>query len=70
MIPLLRYNGKGFKDLGDQADRAGIVISEFDSNRLVSAGQAISGLKASFAGAANQITIGLLLGIESVTKGL
>ncbi|WP_122354714.1 phage tail tape measure protein [Pseudomonas coronafaciens] len=70
LIPLLRNNGKGFKELGDQADRAGVVISEFNINRLVSAGQAISGLKATFSGAANQITIGLLPGIESVTKAL
>ncbi|RMN87262.1 Phage tail length tape-measure protein 1 [Pseudomonas coronafaciens pv. coronafaciens] len=70
LIPLLRNNGKGFKEWGDQADRTGNVISGFNIDRLVSAGQAISGLKASFAGAANQITIGLLPGIESVTKGL
>ncbi|RMP80870.1 phage tail tape measure protein [Pseudomonas syringae] len=70
LIPLLRNNGKGFKELGDQADRAGLVISEFNIKRLVDAGQAISGLKATFSGAANQITIGLLPGIESVTKAL
>ncbi|WP_431196629.1 phage tail tape measure protein [Pseudomonas syringae] len=70
LIPLLRNNGKGFKEWGDQADRAGSVISEFNVNRLVAAGQAISGLKATFSGAANQITIGLLPGIESITKSL
>jgi lambda family phage tail tape measure protein len=70
LIPLLRNNGKGFTDLGDQAEHAGAVISEFNINRLVAAGQAISGLKASFSGAANQITIGLLPGIESVTNSL
>ncbi|KKY57448.1 phage tail tape measure protein [Pseudomonas ficuserectae] len=70
LIPLLRNNGKGFKEWGDQAERAGSVISEFNVNRLVAAGQAISGLKATFSGAANQITIGLLPGIESITKSL
>ncbi|MBC8877916.1 phage tail tape measure protein [Pseudomonas cerasi] len=70
LIPLLRNNGKGFKDWGDQADRTGKIISEFNINRLVAAGQAISGLKATFSGAANQITIGLLPGIESITKSL
>nr|WP_276617323.1 phage tail tape measure protein [Pseudomonas syringae] len=70
LIPLLRNNGKGFKDWGDQADRTGKIISEFNINRLVAAGQAISGLKATFSGAANQITIGLLPGIESISKSL
>ncbi|GFM73609.1 hypothetical protein PSCICL_46010 [Pseudomonas cichorii] len=68
LIPLLRDNGKGFKDLGDQAERAGGVISEFNIVRLVEAGKAISAMKDTFAGAANQLTIGLLPGIESVTK--
>lgn len=68
LIPLLRSNGKGFKDLGDQAERAGGVISEFNIVRLVEAGKAISAMKDTFAGAANQLTIGLLPGIESVTK--
>lgn len=68
LIPLLRNNGKGFKDLGDQAERAGAVISEFNIVRLVEAGKAISAMKDTFAGAANQLTIGLLPGIESVTK--
>lgn len=68
LIPLLRNNGKGFKDLGDQAERAGGVISEFNIVRLVEAGKAISEMKDTFAGAANQVTIGLLPGIESVTK--
>ncbi|MFH7417007.1 hypothetical protein, partial [Pseudomonas syringae group genomosp. 7] len=30
LIPLLRNNGKGFKEWGDQVDRAGSVISEFN----------------------------------------
>ncbi|MCV4290993.1 phage tail tape measure protein [Pseudomonas capsici] len=68
LIPLLRNNGKGFKDLGDQAERAGGVISEFNIVRLVEAGKSISAMKDTFAGAANQLTIGLLPGIESVTK--
>ncbi|GFM89325.1 hypothetical protein PSCICO_47240 [Pseudomonas cichorii] len=68
LIPLLRDNGKGFKELGDQAERAGGVISEFNIVRLVEAGKAISAMKDTFAGAANQLTIGLLPGIESVTK--
>ncbi|OQR30255.1 phage tail tape measure protein [Pseudomonas sp. Bc-h] len=70
LIPLLRNNGKEFQALGDQAENAGSVISEFNINRLVTAGQAISGLKATFAGVTNQITIGLLPGIEQATDSL
>lgn len=70
LIPLLRNNGKGFQELGDQAERAGSVISDFNISRLVAAGQAISELKASFTGVTNQIVVGLLPGIESVTEGM
>ncbi|AMA46237.1 hypothetical protein [Pseudomonas alabamensis] len=70
LIPLLRDNGKGFKDAGDQADKLGSVISKFNIERLVDAGQAMRELEATFSGVGQQIAVGLLPGIESVTAGL
>ncbi|MBY5942764.1 hypothetical protein KUW00_17960 [Halomonas sp. DP5N14-9] len=34
LIPLLRDGGKGFADMGDEADRLGIVLSELDIAKL------------------------------------
>lgn len=70
LIPLLQSNGKGFKDLGDRAEKFGLVISRLSIERLVDAGQAVKDLQATFSGASQQLVVGLLPGIESVTKGL
>jgi hypothetical protein len=34
LTPLLRDNGKGFKEMGDQAERAGAVLSDIDIAKL------------------------------------
>ncbi|MFJ5297500.1 DUF4214 domain-containing protein [Pseudomonas sp. NPDC088368] len=70
LIPLLQSNGKGFKDLGDRAEKFGLVISKLSIERLVDAGQAVKDLQGTFSGASQQLVVGLLPGIESVTKGL
>ncbi|WP_296187896.1 hypothetical protein [Pseudomonas sp. UBA1879] len=70
LIPLLQSNGKGFKDLGDRAEKYGLVLSKLSIERLVDAGQAVKDLQATFSGASQQLVVGLLPGIESVTKGL
>ena len=70
LIPLLRDGGKGFKEMGDRAEKLGLVISKFNVDRLVDAGQAVNDLKATFTGAGQQLVVGLLPGIESVTQGL
>ncbi|MDD1982355.1 DUF4214 domain-containing protein [Pseudomonas asiatica] len=70
LIPLLRDGGKGFKDAGDQAEKLGLVISKFNIERLVDAGQAVRELQSTFTGVGQQIAVGLLPGIESVTASL
>jgi hypothetical protein len=70
LIPLLQSNGKGFKDLGDRAEKFGLVISKLSIERLVDAGQAVKDLQGTFSGTSQQLVVGLLPGIESVTKGL
>jgi lambda family phage tail tape measure protein len=66
LIPLLRNNGAGFKQLGDQAETAGNILSNIQVARLVEVNQSIKTLEASFVGASRQ----LLPGIESVTQRL
>jgi lambda family phage tail tape measure protein len=70
LIPLLRNNGKGFKDLGDQAEAAGNILSNIEVARLVELNQSIMSLEATFAGATRQLVLGMLPGIESVTQRL
>jgi len=70
LIPLLKNNGAGFKQLGDQAERTGKVLSAFDVDRLNQADLAIKALRDSFDGATNRLVLGLLPGIESVTARL
>lgn len=70
LIPLLRDNGKGFKDAGDQAEKLGLVISKFNIERLVDAGQAVRELQSTFTGIGQQIALGLLPGIETITASL
>ncbi|MBP5971073.1 hypothetical protein, partial [Pseudomonas iridis] len=70
LIPLLRNNGQGFKEFGDQAERAGKVLSTIQIDRLVAVNQSIRTLETSFAGASNQLVVGLLPSIEQVTQHL
>ncbi|UPU93517.1 hypothetical protein M0766_03530 [Pseudomonas putida] len=70
LIPLLRDNGKGFKDAGDQAEKLGAVLKEIDLKRLLEAGKAVRELEATFFGVSQQITLGMLPAIESVTQSL
>lgn len=70
LIPLLKNNGAGFKQLGDQAEAAGNILSNIQVARLVEVNQSIKGLEASFAGATRQLVAGMLPGIESVTQRL
>ena len=70
LIPLLRNNGAGFKQLGDQAETAGNILSSIQVARLVEVNQSIKTLEASFAGASRQLVAGMLPGIESVTQRL
>ncbi|WP_286917802.1 MULTISPECIES: phage tail tape measure protein [Pseudomonas] len=70
LIPLLRNNGAGFQQLGDQAETAGNILSSFQIDRLVQVNQSIKTLEQSFAGATRQLVAGMLPGIESVTQRL
>ncbi len=70
LIPLLKNNGQGFKQLGDEAEAAGNILSNIQISRLVQVNQSIKALEASFAGASRQLVAGMLPGIESVTQRL
>lgn len=70
LVPLLKNNGAGFKELGDQAERTGKILSEIDTQRLVDVDQAVKNLQGSINGATNRLVLGALPGIESVTDRL
>lgn len=60
LIPLLQNGGKGFKDLGDQAERFNVILSEQDISELAKADKAFMQIKASIGGAAKQLTLALI----------
>jgi len=70
LIPLLKNNGEGFRTFGDQAQKTGKILSEFEVDRLVQADLAVKNLQASFDGASRQLVVGLLPSIEDVTQRL
>jgi lambda family phage tail tape measure protein len=70
LIPLLRNNGQGFKESGDNAEALGNILSGIQVAELVKVNQSIVELEASFAGATRQLVVGMLPGIESVTERL
>ncbi|WP_346829440.1 DUF4214 domain-containing protein [Pseudomonas abietaniphila] len=70
LIPLLKNNGEGFKQFGDQAEKTGRILSDFQVDRLVQANVAIKNLEGSFDGATRQLVVGLLPSIESITHRL
>ncbi|WP_296258457.1 MULTISPECIES: DUF4214 domain-containing protein [unclassified Pseudomonas] len=70
LIPLLKNNGAGFQQFGDQAERTGRILSDFQVDRLVQSNVAFKNLEGSFDGAARQLVVGLLPSIESVTQRL
>lgn len=60
LLPLLRNNAEGFKDLGDQAEAAGAILSgdTLESSRQLNA--AIFVMEQEFAGLRNQVAAGLI----------
>ncbi|MCQ9422723.1 hypothetical protein NRB16_04145 [Pseudomonas sp. LJDD11] len=70
LIPLLKNNGQGFKEIGEHAEKAGKVLNAFEVDRLVKANLAIKDLQGSLDGASRQMVIGLLPAIEDVTSRL
>ncbi|MCK8685369.1 DUF4214 domain-containing protein [Pseudomonas umsongensis] len=70
LIPLLRNNGEGFKALGDQAERAGGVLSELSIERLIAVDQSIQQMQNSVRGASNELVSGFLPAITDITSSL
>ncbi|MGS0941542.1 hypothetical protein ACVA51_13420 [Pseudomonas luteola] len=70
LIPLLRSNGQGFKELGDQAQKAGAILSDIQIDQLVQVGKAVDGLKLQFQGATNELVSGMVPGVLEVTQKL
>jgi len=70
LIPLLKNNGAGFKEFGDQAERSGQILKSFEIDQLVAVNRSIQALEGSFEGASRQLVLGMLPGIQSVTDRL
>lgn len=70
LVPLLKNAGAGFREAGDRAEATGAIISAFDIGQMVKLNKSIQDLENSWDGAARQLVVGLLPGIESVTNKL
>lgn len=70
LVPLLKNGGEGFKEVGDQAQAAGAVLSGLDISRMIDVNQSIKGLQTSWEGASRQLVTGLLPAIEDATRVL
>ncbi|MDM9594650.1 DUF4214 domain-containing protein [Pseudomonas guariconensis] len=66
LIPLLKDNGQGFRDFGDQAEKAGRILSQLEIDRLVEVRQSIVNLQGAFDGASRQLVSGMLPGMEGL----
>lgn len=66
LIPLLKDNGQGFLDFGEQAEKAGRVLSQLEIDRLVEVRQSIVNLQGAFDGASRQLVSGMLPGMEGL----
>ncbi|MFG0553981.1 DUF4214 domain-containing protein [Pseudomonas sp. yb_9] len=66
LIPLLKDNGQGFRDFGEQAEKAGRVLSQLEIDRLVEVRQSIVNLQGAFDGASRQLVSGMLPGMEGL----
>ncbi|HDS0929339.1 TPA: phage tail tape measure protein [Pseudomonas putida] len=70
LVPLLKNAGAGFREAGDRAEATGAIISAFDIGQMVKLNKSVQDLENSWDGAARQLVVGLLPGIESVTNKL
>ncbi|MFI8555852.1 phage tail tape measure protein [Pseudomonas putida] len=70
LVPLLKNAGQGFKEAGERADESGAIISAFDIGQMVKLNKSVQDLENSWDGATRQLVVGLLPGIESVTRKL
>ncbi len=55
LLPLLANGGKRFQEIGDQAEQAGLVLSELDVKNLNAFKDAVDDLQRSFQGAGTQV---------------
>ena len=70
LLPLLKNGGLGFKDIGDQAQAAGAVLSGLDISRMIEVNRSIKDLQTSWEGASRQLVTGLLPAVEDTTRAL
>lgn len=70
LVPLLKNAGAGFREAGDRAEATGAIISAFDIGQMVKLNKSVQDLENSWDGAARQLVVGLLPGVESVTNKL
>ena len=67
LIPLLKNGGAGFKEMGDQAQAMGAVLSDLEIKQLEEFTRSTDEMKLAFRGASNQITTDLLPTIKDLT---
>lgn len=67
LLPLLSDNGKELKELGDQAERFGAVVSDADLQSLNQVGDAVRDLSLAYKGMQNEIVLGALPAITELT---
>lgn len=70
LLPLLKNGGLGFKDIGDQAQAAGAILSGLDISRMLEVNRSIKDLQTSWEGASRQLVTGLLPAVEDTTRAL
>lgn len=57
LIPLLRDGGRGFREIGDEAERFNMILSSQDIEELAKVDKSFNEIKASISGAAKQIAL-------------
>lgn len=70
LLPLLKNGGKELGILGDQAEKAGRVISDIDLSQLEELDRSTKELKASFSGMSNEVVLSALPAVNDLVGTL
>ena len=67
LLPLLQENGKALKDIGDEAERTGRILSEMDLKALADMDEELRSMKGTLEGVKNEVLIGALPAMREFT---
>lgn len=70
LLPLFQNNAKELKNLGDQADRFGNVISDIELKQLQDVAQNIGDLKAAYKGLSTEVALSTIPAVKDLTDFL